>query len=178
MNYCNFAKVIIARSTKDKTAIDNYNQSKQQNPEPDKILKPHYNNHLSIQQRYENYSIFMGKYPKMLISSYNYFRLKLPKLQDYVYQNRYYLNKNKTGEKEKFVSQFSLVNWMQMKEIEKHQHTLEDCPICTTKYNVSSSLHTCRKVENKAENLKSSCTNLVDTIQEEFSASPSLNKVW
>ncbi|CAC5358495.1 unnamed protein product [Mytilus coruscus] len=177
MNYCNFAKVIIARSTKDKTAIDCYNQSKQQIPEPDKILKPQYNNHLSIQQRYENYSIFMGKYPKMLISSYNYFRLKLPKLQDYIYQNKYYVNKNKTGEKEKFVSQFSLVNWMQMKEIEKHQHTLEECPICTTKYNVFSSLHTCSKVENKAENLKSTCTNLVDTIQEEFSATPSINKV-
>ncbi|CAC5362354.1 unnamed protein product [Mytilus coruscus] len=113
----------------------------------------------------------------MLISSYNYFRLKLPKLQDYIYQNKYYVNKNKTREKEKFVSQFSLVNWMQMKEIEKHQHTLEECPICTTKYNVFSSLHTCSKVENKAENLKSTCTNLVDTIQEEFSATPSINKV-
>ncbi|CAC5403196.1 unnamed protein product [Mytilus coruscus] len=66
---------------------------------------------------------------------------------------------------------------MQMKEIEKHQHTLEECPICTTKYSVFSSLHTCSKVENKAENLKSTCTNLVDTIQEEFSATPSINKV-
>ena len=58
MNICNFAKVIIARATKDNNFEENVRN-------PSTEMKPSYNNHISVNKRYQNYMLFMNKYPNM-----------------------------------------------------------------------------------------------------------------
>ena len=94
MNYCNFAKVILARATKDKAQIDHFNSESDNDS-----IKAHYNNSLPLNIRYDNYTTFMQKFPKMHINSYIYFCQKVPLIQNYVYKNTYYTTNNKNGEK-------------------------------------------------------------------------------
>ena len=116
MNYCNFAKVLISRSTKDNTSIILFNK---ENRDPDEIHKPKYNTTISVLQRHANYQAFVHRYPKLHIPKYENFKNVSAKLTSYVYDKKYYQNKNKNGEKGMFLDQFSLYNWLKLKESEK-----------------------------------------------------------
>lgn len=176
MNYCNFAKILIARSTKDKTSIDLFNTGKPENKDAES-RKPCYNTSLSLRQRFENYSLFVHKYPKMHVKSYDVFRTKAVKLQKFTYESKYYANNNHNGEREQFLQQFSFNNWWKLTEMEKKQHKLEDCSICPTKYLAFSALHTGHKTPSTAINLKQSSTDLVENVKKAVSTTPSCSKV-
>lgn len=127
MNYCNFAKVILARATKDKAQIEHFNSASDNDS-----IKAQYNNSLPLNVRYDNYTTFMQKFPKMHIHSYIYFCQKVPLVQNYVYKNTYYTNNNKNGEKSRFINHFSLQSWLQLTNSQKHGHQLENCNECNT----------------------------------------------
>ena len=74
----------------------------------------------------------MHKFPKMYINSYIYFCQKVSHVQNYVYMNTYYTTTNKNGEKSRFVNHFSLQSWLQLTNIQKHGHQLENCNQCNT----------------------------------------------
>jgi hypothetical protein len=67
----------------------------------------------------------MQKFPKMHINSYIYFCQKVPHVQNYVYINTCYTTNNKNGEKSRFVNHFSLQDWLQLTNSQKHGHQLE-----------------------------------------------------
>lgn len=66
MNFCNFAKVLLAHSSKDKASVDwweNENKTKD-----DSIPKVYINN-LTMSARLENYRKFVKNLPKMQIET-------------------------------------------------------------------------------------------------------------
>ena len=74
MNFCIFTMTIIVRSTKDKTAIDNFNENEWQEEKKDddeeEQFKPIiYNNVMTYSQRQDRYNILTEKYPKMALAA-------------------------------------------------------------------------------------------------------------
>ena len=110
MNYCNFAKVLIARNTKDPQSIEWWNlfSSDQQKKWASNSLPPSsssFNNIIVPKKRYEFYTQVMHKYPKMCLP-YNKFVRQIPRLQNYLTKNVYYKNSNKAGEKKRISKSF------------------------------------------------------------------------
>lgn len=160
MNYCNFAKVIISRSTKDSAAIDSFNKyDKNEKTSKTSTFIAKYNTSLSITQRFENYNIFMAKYQKLCIPSYLQFKQQCLRLQTYVTGNKYYSNNNHSGERNTFITHFSLQNWIKLNEHEKGQHMLQNCNICNISHEEASALHK-SFVNNPLQKL---CTELMQT---------------
>lgn len=108
---------MLARATKDKAQIDNFNDS----------IKAQCNYSFPLNIRYDNYTTFMQTFLKMHINSYIIFCQKVPLIQNYVYMNTYYTTNNKNGEKSRFVNHFSLQIWLQLINSQKHGHQLENC---------------------------------------------------
>ena len=106
MNYCNFAKVIISRSTKDIETINWWNTQKDKENKKERLT-----NNINMKDRYYNYSIFMEKYPKMYLN-FDQFRSKTTKLQSYLSDKKYWQNLNKSGQQHSFLGHFSLKNWL------------------------------------------------------------------
>lgn len=164
MNYCNFAKVIIARGTKDQNQIDIFNSDKENNNECTSTAK--YNNSLPLHHRFDNYTAFMEQYPKMKIESYMTFSYKTPLIQDYVTKNKYYATNNKNGEKEQFTNHFSLQNWVQnISHYEKQQHSLENCHSCNTIHIQHSILH--KSIPASVKNVHGLSQNLVTNVSQQ-----------
>lgn len=167
MNFCNFSKVLISRSTKDKSAIELFNSEDDVATKEKEKNKPQYNTSLTLLHRHENYNIFMHRYPKMQLKSYEVFRKKVVKLQDYTTKNKYYVNFNKNGEREKFINHFDLLHWTKLEHAEKKQHQLEDCFVCTSIHSEESSLHTFSKqmksINELSNNLVSSIKSISNT---------------
>ncbi|CAG2197096.1 unnamed protein product [Mytilus edulis] len=82
MNLCNYAKVILARSTKEPETLKWWND--QPNKE-NKILVhvPNHSQNINVRARYENYHAFMHSYPKMHIPLQE-FKSRIPRLQNYL----------------------------------------------------------------------------------------------
>lgn len=121
MNYCNFAKVIIARNSKDPQSIDLWNSSSGKNNNSSPQLAVHlgkFNNLYTASERYEFYSRVMFKYPKMHVP-YTTFVRQLPRLQNYLTKNSYWKNANKNGEKSQFLNHFDLKKWCTLSEKDK-----------------------------------------------------------
>ncbi|CAG2238823.1 unnamed protein product [Mytilus edulis] len=161
MNYCNFVKVIISRSTKDGAAIDVFNKNKKEDVNQTNFIA-HYNPSLAITQRYENYNIFMNKYKKLKIHSYNQFKQQCSRLQSYVTTNKYYKNNNHSGERNKFINYFSLQNWLKLNENEKGKHTLENCNQCNVTHGDASLLHK----SYQESPLQKICKDLVNNLED------------
>ena len=122
MNYCNFAKVIMSRSTKDKTSLDYWNSKTDSvhindslSQQPKSQCVKSYISNISIKSRYENYQRFMHRYPKMQLS-YDSFRHTVPRLQRYITDPKYWENSNRSGEKNAFLENFSLQAWCNLPE--------------------------------------------------------------
>ncbi|CAC5399835.1 unnamed protein product [Mytilus coruscus] len=103
----------------------------------------------------------------MQLKSYEVFRKKVVKLQDYTTKNKYYVNFNKNGEREKFINHFDLLHWTKLEHAEKKQHQLEDCFVCTSIHSEESSLHTFSKqmksINELSNNLVSSIKSISNT---------------
>ena len=93
MNICNFAKIFITRSTKDRESIkyrDDKNIGLSQES-PKTQPSPKYDNTISPAQRHNNYTNFTASYPKMQVP-FDIFRRRLLKLEKKHY-NKFKLDK-------------------------------------------------------------------------------------
>lgn len=143
MNYCNFAKVIIARNSKDPQSIDLWNSSSGKNNNSSPQLAVHlgkFNNLYTASERYEFYSRVMFKYPKMHVP-YTTFVRQLPRLQNYLTKNSYWKNANKNGEKSQFLNHFDLKKWCTLSEKDKKTHQLANCVSCESQSLKETALH-------------------------------------
>ena len=101
MNLCNFAKVIISRCTKDASTINWWNENACSSDDL-KLDIPAHSQLITTQTRHTLYHTFMEKYPKMQIS-FEKFKYKLPRIQKYITNSKYWKNNNKNGEKMEFI---------------------------------------------------------------------------
>ncbi|XP_076089854.1 uncharacterized protein LOC143061451 [Mytilus galloprovincialis] len=172
MNLCNFVKTIIARATKDQTALD-YWETHQNKPNelpnsPEKLV-PKFNTNFSVSKRFISYSNIMKNYSKMQINQEK-FRLLLPRIQKYVTQNTKWKNGNTNGQKQLFINTFSIYQWMKLSEKDKAKHTLTDCEQCMVFD--ASLLHKSSEVVKK-DSLVGACQNVANIILEK---SPPMSK--
>lgn len=177
MNYCNFIKVIIARSTKDSASIERFNspveKSKKTKDGSDNKFIAKYNSSISFIQRHENYNIFMNKYKALSIESYDKFKQQCLRIQNYVTNNKYYQNSNHSGERNKFLEHFSLIKWLDLTESERKQHTLENCKICNITHAEASALHKASYNENP---IAKCCVNLMETAADTSNSTPDTHR--
>ena len=101
MNLCNFAKVIISRCTKDASTIIWWNENACSSDDL-KLDIPAHSQLITTQTRHTLYHTFMEKYPKMQIS-FEKFKYKLPRIQKYITNSKYWKNNNNNGEKMEFI---------------------------------------------------------------------------
>lgn len=125
MNLCNYAKVILARSTKEPESLNFWNNRN----ENDKVFVPNHPQNISLAQRHNNYQIIMNKYPKMHMTLRE-FTSKVTRVQNYLKSTKYWKNGNQNGEKSCFIEQHQLKNWYHRSEAEKKQHSKENCSKC------------------------------------------------
>ena len=131
MNICNFAKVFIARATKDIESINFWREKDNQNYEwPQEPPTPRYDTTLSSLQRYNNYINYVTESCPKLHMNFDQFRLKLPRVQQYLTTNSYWKKCNKTKDKSLFVNTFSIYSWAKLSMAQRKSHTLYNCNEC------------------------------------------------
>lgn len=112
MNYCNFAKVIIARSSKDPQSIEWW-KNKAEGKSTGTILPTpqlsKFSNLVSAPKRYDFYQTIMHRYPKMYIP-YKKFSSKLSKLQNYLTNNKYWKNASSMVKNSNFFKSFPWIH--------------------------------------------------------------------
>lgn len=69
------------------------------------------------------------------------FKKRLPRIQNYVTDAKYYKKNNMNGERKQFVEFFSLQNWAKLSKTAKQGHSITDCRACTYDLHSMSSLH-------------------------------------
>lgn len=139
MNYCNFAKVIIARSTKDKNLLTWWENHEKNDADAGEI-SINRNCRNSNDVRYNMYHQIMHRFPKMYVPL-SVFKKRLPRIQNYVTDAKYYKKNNMNGERKQFVEFFSLQNWAKLSKTAKQGHSITDCRACTYDLHSLSSLH-------------------------------------
>ena len=117
MNYCNFAKVILARCSRDKGAIEWWQKK------DDKGYQTSIDTTMSVKLRHENYMMFMDKFPKMHIDL-SVFKKSIGRIQNYLTSSKYWANSNKSSERTTFIANFSLMKWASIPENDKAKHQL------------------------------------------------------
>ena len=157
MNNCNFAKVILARATKDSNIVKWWNGDDSTRPN---LSKPKYDNTISNSIRWNVFKKIMVKYPKMSLQ-YDQFTHDIPAIQRYIQGVKYYKHNNKKGERKQFIQYFGIAKWESLPESEKKQHAIRNCAPCHERHKESSDLHVSRQ-ENCP--LSSLCANLTDAI--------------
>ncbi|XP_048741260.2 uncharacterized protein LOC125655132 [Ostrea edulis] len=161
MNLCHFAKVIIARSTKNISEIKYHENFVNGNHDNNRQKSPKYDSSISGNGRYLFYTEVMHSYPKMSISRTEFCH-KLSRIQTYLSQNKYYKNANKSGEKMSFLEAYNLTSWLDLSEKERRSHKLHDCSECKER---ESTLHVSASKETKClENLSETITNSISAI--------------
>ena len=128
MNLCKFAQVIISRCTKAASTIDWWNENACSSDDL-KLDIPAHSQLFTTQTRHTLYHTFMEKYPKMQIS-FEKFKDKLPRIQKYITNSKYWKHSNTNGEKMEFNWLYSLRSWFKLPEHYKKQHQIEDCDKC------------------------------------------------
>ena len=165
MNFCNFAKIILARTTKDSNAIawwEKKNKENENNSNENNKIISNYNCCLSSSFRHKIYNKIMFRYPKIQIAA-SVFQKIIKNFQKYVAASKYYKGNNKNGEKTRFVNSFSLQNWEQLSHRSKLTHTLENCKPCNYE-NETSSLHVSYGLER--QEALSRCTEMTEKLLE------------
>lgn len=157
MNFCNFGKVIMARATRDIAAVTWWNTEKE------KELNTNLTNNLSMKDRYDNYKAFMDGYAKMDIE-YEQFRTKVPKIQNYLKDKKYWKDHMAYQQKDTFYNYFSLQSFYQQNREERQQHKLEDCRPCNTTHFNTSSLHKSinKDIENAHQMIETGTENIIN----------------
>ncbi|VDI28052.1 Hypothetical predicted protein [Mytilus galloprovincialis] len=167
MNYCNFAKVMLSRCTKDTSAINWWN-----NPDKTNIdyPPPSFNTSLTLRTRHENYINFMRNYPKMQID-YKTMEKRITRIQSYLTNPKYWQHDNKDGQRQEFYQNFSIYNWARLAEIEKKRHQLTNCNPCNTTHLDKSYIH--KSVPKENLQLKSLCEQVADKVSPRTSGNKS-----
>jgi hypothetical protein len=147
MNFCNFAKVIIGRNSKDPATIQWW--STKDRSKEDAITNWKTSN-VSPSFRFNFYMKIMQNYPKMHLP-YDKFVRQLPRLQKYITKPKYWQNSNREGQKKNFLSLFSLQQWNDISHRDKLKHSLYDCVPCETSLISKSALH--NSLSENAENV-------------------------
>jgi hypothetical protein len=62
--------------------------------------------------------------------SFEKFKYKLPRIQKYITNSKYWKNNNNNGEKMEFIRLYSLRSWFILPENDNKQHQIEDCDKC------------------------------------------------
>lgn len=83
----------------------------------------------------------MQNYPSLEIQDFKTFCKKVDKIQEYVYNKKYYKNAGKTVEREVFLTHFNLIKWLKLPDNERKQHTFENCLPCNTIHLETSKIH-------------------------------------
>ena len=168
MNLCHFAKVIIGRSSKDSSALKYWNNHVNGIPQSEKYHAPKYDTTFSQHQRYLFYTRVMHKYPKMYISE-GEFRRRIPRVQKYLTNSKFFKNSNKSGEKSSFIETYSLVSWIEQTESERRSHELINCNKCQQ---TESGLHDSATMETlQLEELSS---NVAEAMMPDNDTSPQI----
>jgi hypothetical protein len=107
MNLCNFAQVIISRCTKDASTI-NWRNANACSSDDLKLDIPAHSQLFTTQTRHTLYHTFMRKYPKMQIS-FEKFKYKLPRIQKYITNSKYWKHSNTNGEQMEFYAYYMKV---------------------------------------------------------------------
>ena len=102
MNFCNFAKVIIGRNSKEPLSVNSSSQD-------GKSEIANKTSNVSSIFRYNFYSNIMYNYSKMHMP-YKKFIRQLPRLQNYLTKPKYWKNKNKFEEKKIISKNFHFNN--------------------------------------------------------------------
>lgn len=156
MNFCNFAKIIIARNSKETQ------KTTETTAETTTIRIPVFNNNVTVAKRYDFYQNVMNKYPKMYLTSMA-FASNLPRLQKYITESKFWKNGNRNGEKRQFIENFNLQSWNKLSEREKHMHRLIDCIKCEAHNPTISSMHS--SVSDITQNIIKKTNELAEEIQ-------------
>ena len=173
MNLCNFAQVIISRCTKDASTI-NWRNENACSSDDVKLDIPVHSQLFTTQTRHTLYHTFMGKYPKMQIS-FEKFKYKLPRIQKYITNSKYWKHSNTNGEKMEFNWLYSLRSWFKLPEHYKKQHQIEDCDKCQSIIS-NAILHTRSASEGTTE-LYEVCTSFFEKLRSTYpSTSQNSNK--
>lgn len=162
MNFCNFAKVILARTTRDSNAFAWWEKRNNENNNENSKIVSKYNKGTTSSFRHKFYNNIMHRYPKMHISV-SVFQKRIKNLQKYVVESKYFKGNNKNGEKTKFVNSFSLQNWEQLSHRAKMTHTLENCKPCMYE-NDASALHVSYGLAR--QEALSKCTEMTEKLLE------------
>lgn len=156
MNFCNFAKIIIARNSKETQ------NTTETTGETTTIRIPVFNNNVTVAKRYDFYQNVMNKYPKMYLTS-KAFASNLPRLQKYITESKFWKNGNRNGEKRKLIENFNLQSWNKLSEREKHMHRLIDCIKCEASNPTISSMHS--SVTDTTQNIIQKTNELAQEIE-------------
>lgn len=171
MNLCHFAKVLIARASKDQSSIQYWQDHASGVPLRAEHLIPRYDTSLSENSRYHFYCQVMHKYPKMYISKYQ-FHNKIGRVQSYLTQSKFFRNSNKSGEKNSYLETYNLMAWLQQSEHDRKSHALSDCPKCLE---TESGLHSSASADTLAmEDLSFTITKSI--LEEGLTSPQSSNK--
>lgn len=155
MNFCNYAKIIIARNSKDPHSSNTTGKTGQQ-----QLSK--FSNTVPVAKRYEFYQNVMQKYPKMYLP-FTSFSTNLPRLQKYITNAKYWKQGNRNGEKSQFIQTFSLQSWLKLPEREKQMHTLKNCVKCEAKNPEVASMHV--SVSESTKNIIAKTNDLAQEIK-------------
>ncbi|CAG2201259.1 unnamed protein product [Mytilus edulis] len=163
MNMCIYAKVILARSTKDPDNLKWWNNKQVENSKENSIYKtvPNHSQNISVFKRYNNYHVIMNRYPKMYIPLAE-FKSRFPRVQIYLTKTKYWKNCNKSGEKTLFIEKYNLTNWCKLSEIERKGHQQQDCNICKSDA-FHTSLHAASAPQT-TNDIDQLCTELTTTV--------------
>ena len=155
MNFCNFAKVIIGRNSKEPLSVNS-------SPQDGKSEIANKTSNVSSTFRYNFYSNIMYNYPKMHLP-YEKFIRQLPRLQNYLTKPKYWKNKNKFEEKKDFLQKFSLQQWELSSEKQKQSHSIENCVACENSLVYHSALHS--SASKEVENIVEISKNLTNSMK-------------
>jgi hypothetical protein len=164
MNYCNFAKVIIARCSKDSQSIKWWENKNQPGSEPQSLSSSlaNFNNLVPCPQRYSFYQSVMQNHTKMYLS-YDAFSKNITRLQSYLTQNKYWKSGNANGEKRLFMQQYSLKSWCALSNTERNLHSVKNCAQCESVNPSVASLH--KSISATTENIMLKTESLVQEIK-------------
>ena len=169
MNFWNFAKVIIARATKD-TGLLEWFRNGQDGPTP----IPSHHDRMTAKLRHEAYINITDRYEKMQLPL-DVFRDKVKVVQKYLTKNMYYKNGNKSGETNTFLTKFSLTAWLSLSEQERKQYQVIKCSICEGRHLPGSSL--LKSNNESVQQVINSCEDLVEAIQRNESSTEAIQTI-
>jgi hypothetical protein len=125
--YCAYGRVIAARSTKSvPSKVTTQERQDKDNRKEKYVLKHGYG---SVAARYSKYMQVMKICPNMHVTQ-SAFSYLVPRFERHLTSNKNWVNFNKGGEKQAFISHFALDRWEKLTSSVKREHSFKDCTAC------------------------------------------------